>query len=331
MSVAEAPAMEAEAGPFPGGRFFAFTILDDTDDATVENVKPLYDLLYELGIRTTKTAWPLDCPEGSDLFFAAQTLQHADYLEFVRELVERGFELAFHGATMESSFRERTLRGLDFLDEMLGAPLRVHCNHGQNIENLYWGSERYRTWFLRLPLALAERLASRPRYSGHVPGSPHFWGDICRERFRFVRNFAFATLNTLSIPPHGPYRLRSTPWVNYWFNSSDAPDAAHFKRLVTPEGVDRLHREGGVCILSTHLGKGFVRGGRVDPQVEETLRYLASLPGWFAPVSEILDHLLAQRGSADLRPWTRWGLELRHIADRVKARYLSPSQHHATS
>ena len=74
------------AGPHPDGKQFIFTILDDTDDATVDNVKPVYDLLDELGFRTTKTVWPLDCPEGSNLYFAAQTLQDPDYLAFIREL-----------------------------------------------------------------------------------------------------------------------------------------------------------------------------------------------------------------------------------------------------
>lgn len=324
------PAAEAsapgESGRFPGGKRFAFTVLDDTDDATVENVKPIYDLFHELGFRTTKTAWPMDCPEGSDLFFAAETLQDAHYLEFVRELVERGFELAFHGATMEPSIRERTEAGLRFLDETFGVPIRVHCNHGQNLENVYWGAERYRTPLLRLPLALAERLAGKPRYGGHTPGSPYFWGDLCRERFRFVRNFTFTTLDTLSVPPHGPYRLPETPYVNYWFNTSDAPDAAHFRRLVTRRNIDRLHQEGGVCILSTHLGKGFVRGGRVDPQVEDALRYLATLPGWFAPVSDVLEHLLAWRPEDGISRWTRWALEVRHLADRVRSRYFLPQE-----
>ena len=125
-----------EASPFlfPGGRRFAFTILDDTDDATVANVKPLYDLLYELGYRTTKTVWPVACPEGSRIYFAGHTLEDPGYLEFVRELLERRFEVAFHGATMESSVRERTLRALDVLRERLGVEPQIHCNHGHNRE-----------------------------------------------------------------------------------------------------------------------------------------------------------------------------------------------------
>ena len=41
---------------FPGDRRFAFTILDDTDDSTLENVRPVYERLRDLGFRTT-TPW----------------------------------------------------------------------------------------------------------------------------------------------------------------------------------------------------------------------------------------------------------------------------------
>src|SRR6185436_5946929 len=53
------------AGPFPGGARFAFTVMDDTDVATVENIRPIYRLFESLGMRTTKTVWPVACPEGS--------------------------------------------------------------------------------------------------------------------------------------------------------------------------------------------------------------------------------------------------------------------------
>ena len=33
---------------FPDGKDFAFTIFDDTDGSTIENVKPVYDYLYDL-------------------------------------------------------------------------------------------------------------------------------------------------------------------------------------------------------------------------------------------------------------------------------------------
>ena len=60
---------------FPDGRQFAFTIIDDTDVATVENVAPMYALLERLGMRTTKTVWPVGCPEGSADFGSSETME----------------------------------------------------------------------------------------------------------------------------------------------------------------------------------------------------------------------------------------------------------------
>ena len=135
---------------FPDDRRFAFTILDDTDDATTENLGPIYKLLHEIGMRTTKTVWAVDCPpELQGPFFAGATLQDAEYLAFVKELVQEGFELAFHNATMGSSPRQRTIDALDVLRTEFGELPTVHCNHGLNRENLYWGINRYRTPGLR--------------------------------------------------------------------------------------------------------------------------------------------------------------------------------------
>src|SRR5256885_7092388 len=100
--------------------------MDDTDVATVENVRPVYRLLEELGFRTTKTVWPVGCPEGSENFHTSETLEDAEYREFVRDLARRGFEIAFHGATMETSDRSRTLKALEEFRRAFGAPPRTH-------------------------------------------------------------------------------------------------------------------------------------------------------------------------------------------------------------
>ena len=42
---------------WPEDKAFAFTIIDDTDYATIENIKPVYDFLYDAGLKTTKTVW----------------------------------------------------------------------------------------------------------------------------------------------------------------------------------------------------------------------------------------------------------------------------------
>ena len=155
---------------FPTGARFAFTIIDDTDVATVENVAPVYRLLEDLGMRTTKTVWPLSCPEGSPNFSSSQTLEDAEYRAFALDLQRRGFEIASHGATMESSDRERTLRGLEIMRATFGSYPLVHANHAGNRENLYWGTSR-----IDHPVARALYRLMQPNtdaYGGHVPGSP---------------------------------------------------------------------------------------------------------------------------------------------------------------
>jgi hypothetical protein len=310
---------------YPNGREFAFSILDDTDDATLENVGPIYELLHSLGFRTTKTVWPLECPEGSAEYFAGSTLADEAYRRFAQDLQKRGFELTWHCATMESSTRDRTLRGLAAFERYFGHPPTLHCNHGQNRENIYWGAKRYRSVVARLAHRLA-RGRSAPIFSGEVEGSPYFWGDLCLQHFRFVRGFTWYDVNTLRRDPALVYRLRWTPYVDCWFSTSDAADVDEFNALLTRDSVDRLRAEHGVCIVSTHLGKGFVRDGRIDPKAEDTLRYLATLPGWFAPASEILE--LFRAGAPRLeRPFYfhAWQ-ELRHVVDRARGPRLIRSR-----
>jgi hypothetical protein len=309
---------------FPNGRRFAFTILDDTDDATFENIVPVYDRLREYGFRTTKTVWPLDCPEGSQEYFAAETLQRPEYLSYVQQLVADGFELASHGATMESSDRERTLRGLEFLDRHFDTTLQLYANHGENREDVYWGAERFRTPLLRWLVRTIERNRRDGYYCGEVEGSPFFWGDECRKRFRYVRNFTFSSLDALSFNPEMPYSTSSTPYVEHWFSTTDVPDIETFQRRGTRDAIDRLEADAGVCILSTHFGKrGYLANGRLDPDVDEMLRYIAAKPGWFVPVSELLDHLRAQQTGRNLEGFALARLEVRFLIDRLFDRLRS--------
>jgi len=289
---------------FPGGRRFAFTIMDDTDVATLANVGPVYRLLDDLGFRTTKTVWPVGCPEGSRNFSASETLDDAPYLEFVLGLQARGFEIAYHGATMESSARERTARALARFRELFGGPPRVYANHAYNQENLYWGEARLDDPLLR---ALYARVEGRPAgfYQGHVTGTPWWWGDLAGQ-ITYIRNLTFSEINLLRINPTMPYRDTRRPAVPWWFSASDAEDVAAFNRLIAPEAQDRLEREGGVCIVATHLGKRFTNGGVVNPETRHLLERLAAKPGWFVPVGELLGWLRTQRPGDATLPRGEW-------------------------
>lgn len=303
---------------WPAGKRFAFSVLDDTDDSTLDNVEPLYAMLRDLGLRTTKTVWPLDCPEGSRDFFAAETLQDKPYLRFVHDLAAAGFEIASHGATMESSLRARTLEGLEFLRGEFGRYPRLFCNHGQNRENLYWGTRRFQS----RPLRMLSRLVMREHntFEGEQPGSRYFWGDVCREVVDYVRNFTFERLDILHVDRGMPYQLPGTPYVRFWFSTTDAPDVTAFNRVLGREQIDALVASGGACLISTHFGKGFVKNGKVDPVTVDLLRYLADQDGWFVPVSDVLDRLRAAGRGRVLTGPELLRLELRFLADRLRAR-----------
>lgn len=308
---------------FPEGKRFAFSIIDDTDVATVENVAPLYRLLDELGMRTTKTVWPVGCPEGSRDFSESQTLEDVEYREFVLELQRRGFEITWHCATMESSPRERTLEALERFHATFGSYPRVQANHSYNRENLYWGVERIDQPLLR---ALYRRLNGRPadHYQGHVEGSPYWWGDLCLRHFDYVRNLTFREINLARINPSMPYRDPSRRWARAWFSASDAEDRAEFDALLSPENQERLEREGGVCIVATHFGKGFVRDGEVVSSTRRRLEELAARPGWFVPVGELLDWLRASRAE-DTLPAAEWRRMQWHWARDLAIRQLRRS------
>lgn len=297
---------------FPDNKKFAFTIFDDTDLSTVENVRPVYRLLEELGMRTTKSVWPL--ASVADARYGGSSLQDAAYLAFVRDLQERGFEIALHGVRNTHASRAEVKAGLAEFRRLLGRGPRVHANHSSNAENIYWGAARFSL------LNPAYRITAALRgwhFDGHDQRSKHFWGDLCRQHIAYVRNFVFNEINLDRVNPSMPYHDEGRPYVNAWFSSSDAGDVRRFCSLLREKNQDRLEREGGVCILYTHFACGFVQGGHVDPQVAELLRRLASRNGWFAPVSTILDRLAAYRGSLHIRRSELYALECRWAKDRV--------------
>jgi hypothetical protein len=307
---------------FPGGKRFAFTVLDDTDVATVENVAPVYRLFERLGLRTTKTVWPVGCPEGSPNFDTSETLEDRHYLDFVLDLRARGFEITWHGATMESSSRERTLRALARYRDVFGEYPKIHVNHSLNKENLYWGCERVDDPILK---HLSARLFStRPGYfQGHVEGSKYWWGDVAPRIVKYSRNLTCNGIVTSAFNPSMPYRDPNRPLAPWWFSCSDAEDVDEFIELIDPKNVDQLEAAGGFCIVATHLGKRFWLNGRVNPLFEERMTALAARDVWCPTVGELLDWL-AERRTADTLPAAEWrAMQWRWAWDLVfrKVRY----------
>lgn len=301
---------------WPSGRKFAFTVIDDTDWATLENVKPVYDLLAELGMRTTKSVWIF----GGDGhgFNRGSTCEDPDYLAWLLKLQKQGFEIALHNPAPVTSPRERMRLGLARFRELFGNRMAIHCNHLDCRENIYWGDARLTGWRRGLYNVFTNG-AYRGKFRGHIEGDPLFWGDLCRQQVRYVRNFVFEELNTLALCPEMPYHDPARPFVNFWFASSNAGSRANFLRNFTLERIDQLAESGGLCIAYAHFAGDFVRDGKVDPEFQRRIEYLASRDGWFVPASDALDYL---RGDGDtesraISPASLRSLEARWLARKV--------------
>jgi hypothetical protein len=280
---------------WPQGKRFAFTIIDDTDKSNVENIGPVYDFLFENGFITTKTVWPLS-PRGSRIG-RGDSLEHQIYRDFILDLKAKGFEIALHGVSDESSTRLRVIEGLRKFKEVIGHAPRIHANHTGQADSLYWGKDRF-DGVVRLLYHFARKylMRSDSQFYGQMENSDYFWGDLCRETITFVRNFVFTDINTLKMDPIMPYHDSRRPYVPYWFSASAGIDVEEFCQLLNERNQDRLLEEGGACIAYTHLAFGFYRDGHLNPRFVELMSRLAGLPGWFVPVSTLLDYIGEQKG-----------------------------------
>lgn len=302
---------------FPGGKRFAFSIVDDTDMATFERAKPLYELLHQYGFRTTKTVWVLESNELTHPPNSGDTLQVDAYRQFIVDIQSKGFEIALHGVRGGSSPRTDIVEGLEQFKGMLGQYPSIHVNHSLNRDNMYWGKHRWSV----APLRWLYGSIGKYDFFGQDEGSVYFWGDLIREHVRYVNQFSYSDIDLLALNPSIPYRLPDKPYVSYWFPTSDGENLDRFEYLLRKENLDLLEREGGVCIVYAHMGAGsFTKDRAATLRYESRLKDLASRNGWFVPASEILDYLRSQPGwSPDLsfRETVRlellflWGLALR--------------------
>jgi hypothetical protein len=301
---------------WPDGKRFAFTVLDDTDLVSLENVRDVYRLLCQLGMRTTKSCWMIegDSTQGK---FPGQTCDDAAYCRWLVELQSQGFEIGWHGATWHTVPRETTIAALDRFAATFGRYPRTAANHTGAAQGVYWAESRL-TGLHSLLYTVLTRGKNFRKYRGHVETDELFWGDVCRQRLKYYRNFVFQDVNTLNACPQMPYHDPLRPMVNLWFASSNGRDVQTFCRCLSEENQDRLEAEGGACILYAHFAYGFVEDGRVDPRARMLLERLAAKNGWFVPVETLLDHLASQRPSCDITPRERRRLERKWLLEKIR-------------
>ena len=132
------------------------------------------------------------------------------------------------------------------------------ANHTGLTEGMYWAEKRL-TGINVVLYNLLTRMHNRGRYTGEVPGDRYYWGDICRDRIKYYRNFVFQGINTLKLCPLMPYHDPLRPLVRNWFASSNGVDSRRFTQCISEKNQDRLEEEGGACIMYTHFAFGFMR------------------------------------------------------------------------
>ena len=304
---------------WPDGKDFAFSVFDDTDLATLENVPHVYDLLGELGFRTTKSVWPIRV-QGSPVIGGA-TCDDDAYLAWTLRLKAAGFEIGSHGASYVTAPRDEVTRAFDRFREIYGHDPLTLANHSGCAESIYWGPDRT-GGVARLAYQAMTRFRRRGTFRGHVEGDPLFWGDLCRERVRYVRNFTYTDIDTLAACPVMPYHDPERPYVNAWFAGSEGADVYSFNERLGEANQDRLEAQAGACIMYTHFASGFTSDGTVDRRFRELMLRLSRKNGWFVPVATLLDYLADVRGGVtDIAPSQRRSLEWRWLRSKMRVGY----------
>jgi hypothetical protein len=281
---------------WPDNKKFAFTIIDDTDNSTLENAPLIYDYLISNKVFTTKSVWVR--PGLSDEIYSyvdGETLENTNYFNWVKEIQIKGVEICLHSMSWSSSTREQIISGFSFFEENFGnSKILIQHNDIKVNESIYWGSKR-----LVFPLNLIFDCVSwfNPKgvnsniYQGEIEKSIYFWGDICKKKIKYIRNFVFPEINLFNVTRKIFHRRKSTKFVNNWFISTEAPDIESFVKMLTYENIDKLENQNGLCIIYTHFGNGFVKNGILDERFKNVINYLSNKNGWYVPASEILDYL----------------------------------------
>jgi len=281
---------------WPDNKSFAFTIIDDTDNSTLENAPSVYDYLYEKRVLTTKSVWVRDGCTSSDVYknVMGTTLIDKEYSDWVKSLQNKGFEICLHSMTWSASTREQIIDGFIFFESLFGkSKVLIQHNDFKSNESIYWGSKRLIfpfNFIFKVISKFTSKLSNSRIYQGENKNSIYFWGDICKERVEFMRNLIFPSVNLFNITPKVVHKRNNTKYVNNWFISCEAPDVTSFVKLLSNENIEKLSNENGLCIIYTHFGNNFVENGVLNESFKKVIDILTSKNGWFVPASEIFYH-----------------------------------------
>ena len=303
---------------------FKFTIIDDTDGAFFENIKPIYDFLYEKRIFTTKTVWvypPRDEHSEGDC------LQNPEYLKFIQDIKKKGYEIGLHNTGSGDYTREEILDGLEEFKRLLGEYPKIQINHSYNKDSIYGGYKRFNWPFGALIKMIYPPYAGV--YEGDTPSSDYYWGDVHKRIIRFNRNHTTDLINTVRFDKYMPYTdPQRSECSNYWFSATFVPTPSIFNRIIDTHAIDTLESEKGICIAFCHLGF-FMKDGRIDKGFRDAVHYMASKKSCVSmPVSLLLDEIIERRKKQGREPIPKipWSakaiLEMKHLLTRYKYKHV---------
>ena len=272
---------------WPNNHKFAFTIFDDTDFSTLTNTEPIYSYLDNIGIKCTKSIWSLDSSGKAKI--GGDSIENKKYLEWILKLKNQGFEISLHNVKNTSSYRFETIKGINNFKEKIGNYPKSFANHADCKDGIYWGDARFSSFYRYLYSII--KYSNVNKFQGHIKNSKYFWGDICKDKIKYVRNFVFNDINTLKQCPFMPYYDPLRPYVNYFFCSSNGADVKRFNQLLSLRNQQKLEEEGGACIVYTHFGHEFYKNGVINEETQKLLKILSKKNGWFCTVSDLLDHI----------------------------------------
>ena len=292
-----------EISPYPNGKNFAFTVTDDPDGNKLEAIRPVYDFLASLNIKTTIAVWvqdPVQTSSFSDVqkkYYPGDSCEKKEYLEYVKSLQTKGFEIALHTVSAGDDLREQTIEGYEKFKRLFSKYPKINIMHSNNLENIYWGKKVVNNSALKKIIGLLSKKSNLP-YSGEIPESEFFWGDIIKANTKYVRLWGTTDINTLKFNRSMPYHDPKKPYVNYWFSFSDGYNVKIFIKLISDQNIKKLKEERGTSIVYTHFSSDFTRKGidgmfHLNEVFKDRMEKLAGdKQGWFVTASEILDRLL---------------------------------------
>ena len=114
-----------------------------------------------------------------------------------------------------------------------------------------------------------------------------------------------------------PYHDTARPYVNYWFAASEGPNIESFNAIMGEANQDRLAREGGACIMYTHLAAGFIEKGKINTRFKVLMERMSRMNGWFVPVHTLLDFIQQVRGKHIITQLERRDLERRWLRHKL--------------